>query len=133
MGVAISLTLAGCSSAGSHPPVSTTPGSAASASSSTVPPNVLLGIAAAERACMNLGDAITKQHDGASAGDIGTAMTAANGSARAAAEQDVRWSAFANDVGAISGGAATAAGTARVGTICTRLSQDASYFTTHSP
>jgi hypothetical protein len=98
-----------------------------------VPPNVLLGIAAAERACMNLADAITKQHNGGSAADISTAMTAASGSARAAAEQDVRWSAFANDVGAIFTGAATAAGTGRVGTICARLSQDASYFTTASP
>ena len=60
-------------------------------------------------------------------------MTAAAGSARAASEQDLRWSPFANDVGAIANGAATQAGTTRVGAVCAHLSQDASVYTTSPP
>jgi hypothetical protein len=93
----------------------------------------MLGIAAAEKACMNLGDALDKQHSGAPATDVATAMTVAAGAARAAAEQDRRWSGFANDIGAIANGQATQAGTTRVGGVCAQLSQDASVFTTTAP
>ena len=116
--------LTSCSSAASSPHAS---------SSSAVAPNVLLGIAAAEKACMSLADALTKQQAGGSITDITTAMTAASGSARAAAEQDARWSAFANDIGSIANGEATPAATTRVGGVCAQLSTDASVYTTADP
>ena len=93
----------------------------------------MVGIAAAEKACMNLGDALTKQRNGAPAADVATAMTAAAAASRAAAEQDLRWSGFANDIGAIANGEATQAGTTRVGGVCAHLSQDASIYTSTAP
>jgi hypothetical protein len=93
----------------------------------------MLGIAAAEKACMNLATALTKQQQGAPASEVASAMTSAAGAARAASEQDLRWSPFANDVGAIANGAATPAGTTRVGGVCAHLSQDASVYTTSDP
>jgi hypothetical protein len=121
------ITLAGCTSSGSK----SAPG--APSSESGVPPKVMLGIAAAEKACMNLGDALTKQRNGAPAADVATAMTAAAAASRAAAEQDLRWSGFANDIGAIANGEATQAGTTRVGGVCAHLSQDASIYTSTAP
>jgi hypothetical protein len=120
--------LAACSSS----PAATAP-STPSASTSAVAPTTMLAIAAAEKACMNVGDALNKQASGAPVADIAAAMTAASSSARAAAEQDVRWSAFANDVGAIANGAATTDITTRVGGVCAQLSTDASVYTTTDP
>ncbi len=124
----VASTLAACSSSPADPATS-----APSASAAAVTPKVMLGIAAAEKACMNIGDALNKQASGAPVADIAAAMTAASSSASAAAEQDVRWSAFANDVGAIANGAATKDITTRVGGVCAQLSTDASVYTTTDP
>jgi hypothetical protein len=129
-GLVTALALTACSSAGSR---AGSPGASSTPTSSVVPPNVLLGIAAAEKACMNLGDALTAQQSGGAPSDVAASLTAAAGAARAASEQDLRWRAFANDVGAIANGAASQDGTTRVGGVCAHLSQDASVYTTSAP